>query len=156
MSFGTPFFQGNNIAYPFTFLRKIPYQKYLAQAAAPVPFFGRYRWEWATVRLQPRGHRLGTPERDPLGSSGRFPVPVLGGLLDQHHRSPTTGSSDEHQHQLRADHPMQSWADPLASSKKVHEKLLASVKRPYRVSTSTTGFSETQLFLDPQRRATRS
>lgn len=145
-SFGTPFFQGNNIAYLYSFLREMPYQNYVAEAAAPVPFFGRYGWEWAISAYGLVANDSGA--RDAIGIGGRFEWQVSEDFWINttitHDRIFSTNASVNFELTIPSG-PQVRWLRP----KRVHDKLLASVKRPYRVSTSTTGFSETRLFLDP-------
>jgi len=145
-SFGTPFFQGNNIAYLYSFLREMPYQNYVAEAAAPVPFFGRYGWEWALSAYGLVANDSGA--RDAIGIGGRFEWQVSEDFFINttitHDRIFQTNASVNFELTIPSG-PQMRWLRP----KRVHDKLLASVKRPYRVSTSTAGFSETRLFLDP-------
>ncbi len=145
-SFGTPFFQGNNIAYLYSFLREMPYQNYVAEAAAPVPFFGRYGWEWAISAYGLVANDSGA--RDAIGIGGRFEWQVSEDFFINttitHDRIFSTNASVNFELTIPSG-PQQRWLRP----KRVHDKLLASVKRPYRVSTSTSGFQETRLFLDP-------
>lgn len=144
-SFGTPFFQGNNIAYLFNFLREITYQQYQLEAAAPIPFLGRYGGEWALSAYGLVGGD--NASKDALGIAGRFEFQVSEDFwintIVSHDR--IFGTNTSINFELTIPSGVQTrWLRP----KKVQDKLLASVKRPYRVSTNTVSLQETQFFLD--------
>lgn len=144
-SFGTPFFQGNNIAYLFNFLREITYQQYQLEAAAPIPFLGRYGGEWALSAYGLVGADQNA--KDALGIAGRFEFQVSEDFwintIVSHDR--IFGTNTSINFELTIPSGVQTrWLRP----KKVQEKLLASVKRPYRVSADTVSLQETQFFLD--------
>lgn len=144
-SFGTPFFQGNNIAYLFSFLREITYQQYQLEAAAPIPFLGRYGGEWAISAYGLVG--ADQSAKDALGIAGRFEFQVSEDFwintIVSHDR--IFGTNTSINFELTIPSGVQTrWLRP----KKVQEKLLASVKRPYRVSADTVSLQETQFFLD--------
>lgn len=143
---GNPFFVGNNIGYIYSFLRETTYQNYTFEAAAPVPFFGRYGWEWAIS-----GYGLvsnAASGEDAIGIGGRFEWQVAQDFWINttltHDRIFGTNTSINFELTIPSGKQTR-WLRPM----RVHDKILASVKRPYRVSTNTTGQTEQRLFLDP-------
>ncbi len=146
-AFGTPFFQGNNIAYRFNFLRETSYQDYKLEVASPVPLLGRYGAEWAIG-----GYGLvanTSSAKSSMGISGRFELQVsedfwINTVVSN---DKVFGTNTSINLEVTIPNGRQTrWLRPNRG----HEKLLASVKRPYRVSTATNAVAETQFFRDPK------
>jgi hypothetical protein len=143
---GNPFFQGNNIAYLYTFLRELSYQNYTIEAATPVPYFGRYGWEWAVGGYALVANREGG--QDAAGVSGRFEWQIVKDFwmnsVVTHDRVFGTNASVNFELTIPSGRPGK-WLRPL----RVQDRLNASVKRPYRVSASVNTIAENRLFVDP-------
>ena len=146
-AFGTPFFQGNNIAYQFRFLREISYQDYKLEIASPVPLLGRYGAEWAIG-----GYGLvanTSSAKSSMGISGRFELQVsedfwINTVVSN---DKIFGTNTSINLEVTLPNGRQTrWLRPNRG----HEKLMASVKRPYRVATATNTVTETQFFRDPK------
>ena len=146
-SFGTPFFQNNNIAYLFGFQRETSYQNYQLELASPVPLLGRYGAEWAVSGYGLIANSNGAS--DAMGVSGRFEVQVSEDFwintVVSHDKIYGTNTSINFE--LTFPNGMQSrWLRPNRG----HEKMLASVKRQYRVSTDINPIQESRFFLNPK------
>ncbi|RLS54675.1 MAG: hypothetical protein DWH91_11185 [Planctomycetota bacterium] len=146
-TFGSAFFQNNNIAYQYSFLRETSYQNYQLEFASPVPGLANYGAEWAIMGYGLVSQSDGA--QDAMGVGGRFELQVTEDLwintVVSYDRVYGTNTSVNLEMTLPDGMPSR-WFQPES----VRNKLISSVRRPYRVSTAVNRLNETRLFLDPK------
>ena len=144
-SLGSPFFQGNNIAYFYNFQRESSYQNYQLEIASPIPLLGRYGAEWAVSGYGLVANAKGAPNS--AGIAGRLELQVSEDLWinatvsNDKIYGTNTGINFE---LTLPNGPQTRWLRLNRS----RDKMLSTVKRTYRVSTAINAVQETQFFLN--------
>lgn len=144
-SLGSPFFQGNNIAYFYNFQRESSYQNYQLEIASPIPLLGRYGAEWAVSGYGLVANAKGAPNS--AGIAGRLELQVSedfwinATVSNDKIYGTNTGINFE---LTLPNGPQTRWLRLNRS----RDKMLSSVKRTYRVSTAINAVQETQFFLN--------